>query len=78
MKVDEIKNNIIGNDVNGVPNKYLLYERILKDQVIISYNLHIPFLDTDSISPQDRELILVTLKEIREAEKEALEEAKKG
>ena len=54
----------------------MLYEKIIKDQVILSYHLHIPYLDTDAISPHDRELLMETLHEIREAEKEALENAK--
>ena len=45
-----------------------MYDKIMKDQAVISYVLHIPFLDTNDMCPYDRELLLDAIKEIKDQE----------
>ena len=61
---------------NGRLYKQERYDRILEEQVAISYaSKGISIADTDQLSPYDRQVILNAIKEIKEAEAEARAQA---
>lgn len=63
---------------NGETYKQFKYKEIVKSQVSISYlGKGISLLDTDMMSPYDRELVLDQLIELKTQEAEAIKNANK-
>lgn len=53
--------------IKGKLYRHYKYDKIIKDQALIAYVLHVPIHDTDDICPYDRELLIESIKEIQEA-----------
>ena len=58
---------------DGRLSTQIAYDNVVKQQVYISYMCNgITMVDTDEISPYDRNLIYKTILEIKEQEREAM------
>lgn len=62
---------------NGNTWRQNKYKSIIEEQVLISYiSQSLSFIDTDSMCPYDRQIVLETLKQIKEEEQKRLDEIK--